>query len=313
MSKSNFRKRVALSLVTLLFAAVLFGGTVTVFAAGNGSLDGIGVTPTTAPVVQATTPPVTQATAPPVGTQQGGTTQVVDPKKSDTGNGGATIGSIFDNIGVDAEAAKKASQYVGPASKFVNLCFAIILSIASLGLFLITALDLLYIAVPPLRNLLYPGGQEQGGSGGGMGMGGMGMGGMGMGGMRGGYGGGMGMGGMGMGGGGQQQPQGNMISRWISDEAVAAVAHLQPQQSGGGMGMGMGMGGMGMGGMGGGAQAPAPMKSVLVEYLKKRAFFLIMFGVCAVLLSTTIFSDLGIKLGGWILNRLFGFETNFPA
>jgi hypothetical protein len=302
MAKSNFRKRVAKSLVTLLFASVLFGGTVTVFAAGTGSLDGIGVAPTTAPVVQATTEPV--------GTQQGGTTPVVDPKKSDTGNGGANIGSIFDNIGVDAEAAKKASQYVGPASKVVNLIFAIVLSIASLGLFLITSLDLLYIAVPPLRNLLYPGGQEQGGGGGGMGMGGMGMGGMGMGGMggmRGGYGGGMG--GMGMGGGGQQQPQGNMISRWISDEAVAAVAHLQPPQQSGGMGMG-GMGGMGMGG---GAQAPAPMKSVLVEYLKKRAFFLIMFGICAVLLSTTIFSDLGIKLGGWLLNRLFGFESNFPA
>ena len=67
---------------------------------------------------------------------------------------------------------------------------------------------------------------------------------------------------------------------------------LNPQAQGGGMG-GMGMSPMG-GSMGGGQQQPT--KSVIMTYLKKRAFFLIIFAVATILLTSSIFTDCGINL-----------------
>lgn len=61
------------------------------------------------------------------------------------------------------------------------------------------------------------------------------------------------------------------------------------------MGMGMGMGG-GMMSVAGQAQQPMPMKSVILEYLKKRAFFLVIFSVATIVLMSSIFTDCGINL-----------------
>jgi hypothetical protein len=283
-------KKAVVGVLTVIFSLTLVTG-----AYAEGGLNGIGgqepstsqtqTTPQTQPVPQ-TAPQTTQqtATAPPSTT-------------SPTGESNSSVvGGLFNGIGVDGEASQKANAYMAPFAKMSNLLFALILLIASLGLFLITALDLLYISVPPLRNLLYQGGQSQGAPSGGMGMG--------MGGMGGFGGGGFGGGGFGGGGmmGGQQQQQPSFVSRFISDEAVAAVEGLQgsSQPQGGMMGM-----------MGGQQQQPK-MKSVILSYLKKRVFFLLAFGVCAVLLSTTIFTDLGVKLGGWMLTRLLGLKDNFP-
>ena len=158
--------------------------------------------------------------------------------------------------------------------------------ITTAGVGLITALDLLYIAIPPVRGFLYEGAQ-QGGMAGGM-PGGMGMG---MGGMRG----GMGMGGMGMGG---MQPQGGMHKiRWVSDEVVATVAMCQPQGQGGGMGMGMMAGGMGMQG----AQQNMSTKSTISVYLKKRIFFLVLFAVASIVLLSTVFTDCGINVAALVM------------
>ena len=129
-----------------------------------------------------------------------------------------------------------------------------------------------------------------------------------MGGMRGGYGmggmnsmGGMGMGGMGgmnsMGGmGGMQQGMGqpvggglSAVGRWVSDEAVSACNECL----GGAMEGQMGMQGS--------------VKSMVFSYIKKRSLFLILFGVCVVLFSSTVFFDLGARLGTWILKIIMGF------
>ena len=113
--------------------------------------------------------------------------------------------------------------------------------------------------------------------------------------------GGMGMGGMGgMGGAAQAQPTlGASIGRWISDDALAAVNESQNGMAAAG---GMAGGAMGMQpGM-----APATGKNVMFAYLKKRAFSLVMLGVCLVLFSCTVFTDLGITVGTKIIGLLTG-------
>ena len=182
----------------------------------------------------------------------------------------------------------KASSLASPIVNFIGMLIGLVCVITTAGVGLITALDLLYIAIPPVRGFLYEGAQ-QGGMAGGM-PGGMGMG-MGMGNMRG----GMGMGGMGMGG---MQPQGGMHKiRWVSDEVVATVAMCQPQGQGGGMGMGMMAGGMGMQG----AQQNMSTKSTISVYLKKRIFFLVLFAVASIVLLSTVFTDCGINVAALVM------------
>jgi hypothetical protein len=120
--------------------------------------------------------------------------------------------------------------------------------------------------------------------------------GAGYGGMRGGY------GASPMMNGGMQQPQSQgaaaTIGQWISDDAKQAVA----EATGGGQ---QGASPM-MGGMMGQQAAPVKTKNLVVAYMKKRAFSLIMLGVCLVLFTCTIFTDLGTMLGMKILALLSG-------
>ncbi len=170
----------------------------------------------------------------------------------------------------------KASSLASPIVNFIGMLIGLVCVITTAGVGLITALDLLYIAIPPVRGFLYEGAQQQGG----MGM----AGGMGMGGMHG----GMGMGGM--------QPQGGARRiRWVSDEVVATVAMCQPQGQGGGM---MG-GGMGMGMQG--AQQNMSTKSTISVYLKKRIFFLVLFAVASIVLLSTVFTDCGINVAALVM------------
>lgn len=170
----------------------------------------------------------------------------------------------------------KASSLASPIVNFIGMLIGLVCVITTAGVGLITALDLLYIAIPPVRGFLYEGAQQQGG----MGM----AGGMGMGGMHG----GMGIGGM--------QPQGGARRiRWVSDEVVATVAMCQPQGQGGGMmagGMGMGMQG---------AQQNMSTKSTISVYLKKRIFFLVLFAVASIVLLSTVFTDCGINVAALVM------------
>lgn len=177
----------------------------------------------------------------------------------------------------------KASSLASPIVNFIGMLIGLVCVITTAGVGLITALDLLYIAIPPVRGFLYEGAQ-QGGMAGGM-PGGMGMG-MGM---------HRGMG-MGMGGMGGMQPQGGMHKiRWVSDEVVATVAMCQPQGQGGGMGMMAG--GMGMQG----AQQNMSTKSTISVYLKKRIFFLVLFAVASIVLLSTVFTDCGINVAALVM------------
>lgn len=204
-----------------------------------------------------------------------------------SGTGDSSADSISDYMrnhnAVSSEDMQKAEKLTSPITKIIGNLIGIIMVLTTSLIFLVTALDLMYIAIPFTRSFLNPSGVQSGGVGG-MGMGGMG---------------GMHMGGMGGGAQGGSDPN---AKKWVSDEAVAALMSSQGSQAqGGGMG-GMGMGGMGMGGMGMGGgmanpnQAPAGGKSVITAYFKKRAFFLVMFAIASVLLMSSIFMDCGLNL-----------------
>ena len=228
------------------------------------------------------------------------TSQSQHDKGYDTKSDVDGLKEAFDTARVDNDDLASASKFASPFVKAVKYVIAVITAIFTVLLGLVTMLDLLYLAVPPIRGILCSE-QPQAAGGMGGGMGGMGMGGMGMGRM-----------GMGGGMGGAPQPSQTGIGRFVSDEAVAALAEATQQAQGaaGGMGMGMGgmgMGGMGMGGMGMGAQQAKPKtKSVILTYLKKRAFAVVMFVVCLVLFTSTLFTDLGLYIGQWIIDIFNG-------
>lgn len=177
---------------------------------------------------------------------------------------------------VTDENMANASQYASPITNILGTLVGFIIMLVSAGIFVITALDLAYIGLPFTRNWLNPQGVQSGASsmGGGMMGGGM-------------------MGGMPQ----QQSPQ---AKRWVSDEAVACVALTSSAQPQGGGMMSGGMMGGGM--MGGGMmnssqpQQNTSTKSVILMYLKKRIFFLVVFAVATILLTSSIFTDCGLNL-----------------
>ena len=179
------------------------------------------------------------------------------------------------------EEMQKANNLASPMVSVIGTIAGFIVLIASAAIFAITALDLLYIGVPFTRTYLAP---AQTSGGGGMGM----------------------MGGM---GGQQQQPQ---RRQWVSDEAIQAVQLANPSGgAGGGMPMG-GMGGMmgGMGAMGGGQQQPQSTKSVILGYFKKRVFFIVIFSLCTIVLTSSIITDCGINLGKLFLKATAALNGN---
>ena len=194
---------------------------------------------------------------------------------SSTSHGSSDDTSISDYLKgynpVTQDNMDKAGTMASPIVNALGTLSGFIIMLVSANIFVVTALDLAYIGIPFFRTTLNPnyGAGAQGGSP---------------------------MGGMGMGMGGAQ-PAAPGRRCWVSDEAVACVQMALQGQAQGGSPMGGGMGMMG-GGMGmGGAQAqPMPTKSVILEYLKKRAFFLIIFAAATVLLLSSILTDCGLNL-----------------
>lgn len=69
---------------------------------------------------------------------------------------------------------------------------------------------------------------------------------------------------------------------------------------GGGFGGG-GFGGSGFGGGSSAPQAPVKTKSLLLSYIKTKTKQAVLMGVCLVLFTCTAFTDLGLKIGFWIV------------
>lgn len=188
---------------------------------------------------------------------------------------------------VDSDHIAYAQQSLSP---FINIIGIIIgwIIVASMALYvLVTALDIVYIAFPPIRQYLAnPQANGAGGS------------------LAGGF------GGVGMPGGfGRPQPamSGGTGRQWVSDAAVAAVslyggaAPAQGQQM--------------MSPMGGPMGTPAQnqqqgKKNVFLEYLKKRTLSTVLFVFALVFLTSSLLMDVGLNIAQWglgVLNWLNSF------
>lgn len=222
------------------------------------------------------------------GVAQGSQTQQSQQQTGDDGDVGA-IGDYMRGYNpVDDEDMAKANQIASPITNFIGSAIGVIVVIASAGIFLITALDLCYIGIPFTRRLL------------------------------------------------------TMKYQLVSDEALACTPGAAPQQAGGmggqmgGMNGGMsgGMGGFGggmnsgfgggmnggmssMGGYGGGMSAMGGMngqmgaqqgqqgtKSCVVQYLKKRVVFIVVFTICTIILLSSAITGCGINLASLLLKIL---------
>lgn len=191
---------------------------------------------------------------------------------------------LKDQRGVNSKQLESATQTMSPIINIIGYITGGIIILTVVGVVAITALDLLYIAVPPTRNFLYKAGTDgTGGFTGGFGAGGYGR-----------------MGGMSMGAGGAAQGS-NKPTQWVSDEAVACAAMLggSAQSAQGGMmpGMGMGYGAMGAQQQ----QGQMKTKSVIAMYFKKRLFFLILLAVCIIVLTSSAIMNCGVNLAEWFL------------
>lgn len=300
------KKRLSLCLATLVLGVNLMCFSTVVFATPD-SLNEIGgsqqtvetpVTPSTSNQTSTTTQNNTTATTPSTSqTQQSQATQPAQSNVSDSNqDSAAAVGEIFKQGGLTSESVEKSKKWVEPVAKVINLAMAVVLGIFSALLVLVSVLDMVYIGLPFTRPYLCPNAQQpQQGMGASPMMGGMT--GYGRGGM-------MGMNGM---SGMQQQQQSSglaaTIGQWISDDALNAVREAQATQQQGAGASPM----MGSFGMQAQAQQPQPKgKSLILGYLKKRSFTLIMLGVCLVLFTCTVFTDLGTMIGVKLLSLLSG-------
>lgn len=194
---------------------------------------------------------------------------------------------LKDQRGVNSKQLESATQTMSPITNIIGYITGGIIILTVVGVVAITALDLLYIAVPPTRNFLYKAGTDgTGGFTGGYGSGGFGR-----------------MGGMSMGAGGAAQGT-NKPTQWVSDEAVNCAAMLggSAQSAQGGMMPGMGMGYGAMGAMGAQQQqGQMKTKSVIAMYFKKRLFFLILLAICIIVLTSSAIMNCGVNLAEWFL------------
>lgn len=222
---------------------------------------------------------------------------------SGTGGTGGQMGTISEddqNVadwignqrGFTSEQLQTASDTLSPITNMIGYLIGAIIALACVCIFLITALDLLYIAFPPIRNLLYKAGTDGTGAYTG-------------GGMAGGY--GRGMMGMGMGGAGGAAGGTNKPTQWVSDEAVQCAALMGGSaQAANGAGMAGGM----YGGMQNQAQQQQSTKSVIGTYFKKRIVFIILFVLCMVVLTSSALMGTGANLAQWgirIINMINGY------
>lgn len=171
---------------------------------------------------------------------------------------------------LDAESMATANQYLSGPMKWVSYGLSGVIIILTGLIFLITALDLIYITVPFSRSFLYTPSTSGTGSP--------------------------------VGGINQQSGTSSILGmQWVSDEAVKAAALIGGESATQGVHMQANPYGMG-----GPAMTPQQTRkqargSVIGAYFRSRIMFMIMFGVSIILLTSSVFLDFGINVGGMII------------
>lgn len=96
--------------------------------------------------------------------------------------------------------------------------------------------------------------------------------------------------------------------QFVSDDAIAVVPKPNMQMGAGMMPHAPGQGGMGMPPMGapmGAPQQQKPVKMAIAEYFKKRVFFILIFTIATIILTSSVLTGCGVNLAGLLL-RLLG-------
>lgn len=189
---------------------------------------------------------------------------------------------LKDYNAMSPEQLREASNKISPLTNMVGYGMGVLISVITTCIFLLTCLDLLYIAVPPMRGLLFQGNTSGNVN---QGMGGFGMG--------------------GMSSNAQADNRSGAGLQLISDEALQCSVLFgnggQAQQS---------IGMMGQSQMG---TPQVSKKSVIATYFKKRAVFMVLFAICASILTTSLFLGTGVNLAQWFTKLIETFNGYIPS
>ena len=276
MKKAVFKKILA----GLLMAVVAVSSTTVLCFAEQNPLDEIGGSTSVQQSViqQTTTPTVTDeatSTTPALNIDEG--------KISDSNKEAAEgVGEIFKQGALTKESVEKSKKIVEPIARLLNLLMAILLGLLSAAIVLVSVFDLVYIQIPASRNLLAPnrnipqmGMQHNKGQAGTHGQ----------------------TGANAQTGTAQTQtqtPTPPAGRQWVSDEAIAALNESQAQQPQMATPM------MGQ------QQPKAGGRNAIITYMKKRTLTLIVLGVCVVMFTCTVFTDIGVLIGMKLIALLSG-------
>lgn len=190
---------------------------------------------------------------------------------------------------VTKEGLGSANKLLSTPLSWLSIFISGVIIVTIAFLFFTTSLDLLYILVPFTRRWLADASQNGAGQQ---------MAGVGFGGMQGGY-------AAGMNGGG------NFIQRvfngnWVSDEAIKVVSLYGGGAPAQGQAMASPYGGPMMTPQQNQNQAKG---TVLGKYMKLRIWTMFLFGIAIVLLTSSIFTDWGMNIGGMIITLI---TENWP-
>lgn len=196
---------------------------------------------------------------------------------SDSGD----VGSFLEGYRpVTQEGLQEANAFMSPLTNFLGVVISGLIILTTIFLFLISGLDLMYILVPFTRKFLY----EPGSNGAGQQMQGVGFGGTAVG-----------------ANGGGNFVQRALSMQFVSDEAIKAVSLFGGSAPAQGQGMVNPMGGPMLTAQQNQTQSKG---TVLGKYMKLRVFTMILFGMCVVLLFSSIFMDWGMNVGGMLISLI---------
>lgn len=208
-----------------------------------------------------------------VGTSTSTVTYAVDNLEDSFNSSGSE--SVYSDNGVSdflknynsmtGDQLEGASLALSPITNIFGYIIGGIIALSSGAIFMITAFDLLYISIPPLRGMLYTVG-------------------------------------------------GNKSFQLISDEAVRCSSLIGG--GGGANSSSASMGGASFGVQGGMAQPQGQSqgtKSVIVSYFKMRLFFIILFAVSVVILTSSMLLGTGVNIAQWGLKLIEILNNSIPT
>lgn len=185
------------------------------------------------------------------------------------------VGEIIkNNRGMTSEQLSTASETLSPITDLFGYLVGGIISVVMAGIFVITALDIMYLSIPPVRGLLYTQGGNTNGT---------------------------------------VTPSRQWISDealMVSQAAGYSGGNSGANANGGMQGQYGMMGRAGMQNNNTQQQKQVSTKSVLSAYFMKRMFFLILLAICIIILTSSVLLGTGVNLARWgikIIDMLNGY------